>query len=221
MSPQTSLLASAGVYHQAPTYRELRGDPQPGVSAFQTLDGDIASPRAVQAVVGLDHFFTSRRLAFRAEAYAKRFSDLISYDVENVRVVYSAENDSEGYAAGLDLQLRGELVPGRESWINYGFLLTEERFYTPAATDPLTLDRFEARGGGDWVPRPTDRRHNLSLFVQDYVPGDDTWTLHIRTLYGSGIPTTAPARDTDRSLDAISVFGDGPRNGVRLSLIHI
>ena len=216
VSPQTSLLASAGVYHQAPTYRELRGDPQPGVSAFQTLDGDIASPRAVQAVVGLDHFFTSRRLAFRAEAYAKRFSDLISYDVENVRVVYSAENDSEGYAAGLDLQLRGELVPGRESWINYGFLLTEERFYTPAATDPLTLDRFEARGGGDWVPRPTDRRHNLSLFVQDYVPGDDTWTLHIRTLYGSGIPTTAPARDTDRSLDAISVFGDGPRNGVRL-----
>ncbi len=219
-APQTTWAASAGVYHQAPTYRELRGDPQPGVSAFRTLDGDIASPRSVQAVLGVDHFFVSRRLALRAEVYGKRFSDLISYDVENVRVVYSAENDSEGYAVGADVQLRGELVPGLESWVNYGFLKTEERFYTPVIpAGPLgepVADRFEARGGGDWVPRPTDRRHNLSLFVQDYVPGDDTWTLHVRTLFGTGLPSTPPARDENRSLDAISAFDDGPRNAIRL-----
>lgn len=219
-APQTTWAASAGVYHQAPTYRELRGDPQPGVSAFRTLDGEISSPSAIQAVLGVDHFFVSRRLALRAEVYGKRFRDLISYDVENVRVVYSAENDSEGYAVGADVQLRGELVPGLESWINYGFLKTDERFYAPVIPDgPLgepVADRFEARGGGDWIPRPTDRRHNLSLFVQDYVPGDDTWTLHIRTLYGSGIPTTSPSRDDDRSLDAISAFSDGPRNALRL-----
>ena len=212
LSPQTSFSGATGLYHQAPTYRELRGDPVPGVSAFRTLDGDIRSPRALQAVVGLDHFFTSRRVALRAEAYVKQYTDLISYDVENVRVVYSAENDSEGYAAGADLQLRGELVPGRESWINYGFLFTQERFYTPEATDEQTLARFAAQGGGDWIRRPTDRRHNLSIFIQDYVPGDDTWTLHIRTLYGSGLPTTAPGRDEDRSIDAITVFNEGPRN---------
>ncbi len=216
VSPQTSVSAATGIYHQAPTYRELRGDPDPGVSAFQTLDGDIRSPRAVQAVVGLNHFFTSRRFALRAEAYVKRYTDLISYDVENVRVVYSAENDSEGYAAGADVQLRGELVPGRESWITYGFLYTKERFYTPEATDIQTLDRFAARGGGDWIPRPTDRRHNLSIFVQDYIPGNDTWTLHIRTLYGSGIPTTPPARDVERSNTSLSVFDEGQRNVIRL-----
>ena len=218
--PQTTWAASAGLYHQAPTYRELRGDPQPGASAFRTLDGDIRSPRALQAVAGVDHFFTRRRLALRAEVYGKRFRDLISYDVENVRVVYSAENDSEGYAVGADVQLRGELVPGLESWVTYGFLKTDERFYAPVippgeAGEPVA-ERFAARGGGDWIPRPTDRRHNLSLFVQDYVPGDDTWTLHVRTLYGSRTPTTAPARDPDRSLDAISVFTDGPRNALRL-----
>ncbi|WP_420456143.1 TonB-dependent receptor [Rubrivirga sp.] len=215
LSRQTSLSAATGIYHQAPTYRELRGDPDPGVAAFNTLDGDIASPRAVQAVVGLDHFFTNRRLSLRAEAYVKRYTDLISYDVENVRVVYSAENDSEGYAAGADVQLRGELVPGRESWITYGFLVTRERFYTPEATDEQTLDQFAARGGGDWIPRPTDRRHNLSIFVQDYVPGDDTWTLHIRTLYGSALPYTAPARSEDRSINSITVFDEGPRNRIR------
>ena len=225
--PQTTLSASFGVYHQAPTYRELRGDPAPGTAAFASLDGDIASSRSVQGVVGLDHFFTSRRLQLRAEAYVKRFSDLISYDVENVRVVYSAENDSEGYAAGADLQLRGELVPGLESWITYGFLTTRERFFAPEAPAggaseaerdayEQALARFEARGGGDWVDRPTDRRHNLSLFVQDYVPGDDTWTLHIRTLYGTGVPTTPPARDESNSLDAVSAFIDGPRNRIRL-----
>ena len=216
VSPQTSLSGAVGVYHQTPTYRELRGDPRPGVSVFRDLDGDIASPRSVQAVVGLDHFFTGRRLALRAEAYAKRFTDLISYDVENVRVVYSAENDSEGYAAGADVQLRGELVPGLESWVSYGFLFTEERFYTPTAADEQTLARFEARGGGDWIRRPTDRRHNFSLFVQDYVPGDDTWRLHLRTLYGSRLPTTAPRRDEERSFNAITVFDDGPRNASSL-----
>lgn len=216
LSPQTSFSGATGLYHQAPTYRELRGDPVPGVSAFRTLDGDIRSPRALQAVVGLDHFFTSRRVALRAEAYVKQYTDLISYDVENVRVVYSAENDSEGYAAGADLQLRGELVPGRESWINYGFLFTQERFYTPEATDEQTLARFAAQGGGDWIARPTDRRHNLSIFIQDYVPGDDTWTLHIRTLYGSGIPTTPPARDVERSNTSITVFDEGQRNAIRL-----
>ncbi|MEM0964071.1 MAG: TonB-dependent receptor, partial [Bacteroidota bacterium] len=221
LSPQTTLSAGAGVYHQAPTYRELRGDPDPGESAFADLDGDIASPRAVQAVVGVDHFFTGRRLSLRAEAYAKRFTDLISYDVENVRVVYSAENDSEGYAAGLDLQLRGELVPGLESWINYGLLFTEERFFEPTLTGNPDLDepaqlRFEARGGGDWIARPTDRRHNLSLFVQDYVPGDDTWRLHLRTLYGSGLPVTPPTRDADRSSTTITAFNEGPRNTIDL-----
>ena len=219
--PQTLLSASLGVYHQAPTYRELRGDPAPGASAFRALDGDIDSPRSVQGVVGLDHFFVGRRLGLRAEAYAKRYTDLISYDVENVRVVYSAENDTDGYAYGADVQLRGELVPGLESWVTYGFLKTGEQFRTPdfpAGVEAERLrDQFAARGGGDTVPRPTDRRHNLSLFVQDYVPGDDTWTLHIRTLYGTGLPTTPPARDADNSpLDAVSAFVDGPRNVLRL-----
>ncbi|MEM1115702.1 MAG: TonB-dependent receptor [Bacteroidota bacterium] len=218
--PQTTLSAAAGVYYQAPTYRELRGDPAPGEAAFNELDGDIASPRAIQAVVGLEHFFVSRRLGVRAEAYVKQFSDLISYDLENVRVVYSAENDSEGYAVGADLQLRGELVPGLESWFNYGVLFTEERFYEPEvpagiAGEPVR-DRFLARGAGSYVPRPTDRRHNLSLFVQDYVPGDDTWTLHVRTLYGTGVPTTPPSRDDDNSLTSASAFLDGPRNALRL-----
>ena len=195
----TRVSASAGVYYQAPTYRELRGDPQPGETIAAQIDGDIESQRAVQGVVGLEHLFTQRRLLLRAEAYGKRLTDLISFDTENTRVAYSGENDSDGYAYGLDVQLRGELVPGLESWINYGFLKTEERFDAPALTgdaqaDSLATLRFQRRGGGDYLARPTDRRHNLSVFVQDYVPGDDTFSIHIRALYGTGLPyTRAPS----------------------------
>lgn len=219
-SRELTWLAGVGVYHQAPTYRELRGDPAPGDTSI-TLNPDIASQRALQAVLGVERFFPSRRFQFRGEVYAKRLTNLISYDVDNVRVVYSGENDSEGYAAGLDLQLRGELVPGLPSWINYGFLTTQERFFAPDraafaddAAYEQALVRFERRGGGDYVARPTDRRHNVTIFVQDYVPGDDTWTLHIRTLYGTGVPVTAPSARED--ITAVSVFEPGPRSGVRL-----
>ena len=217
----TTWTAGLGVYHQVPTYRELRGDPAPGQTISQRLDGDIASQRSVQAVLGLERFFPSRRVALRAEAYYKALSNLISYDVENIRVDYSGRNDSRGYATGLDVQLRGELVPGLESWVNYGLLLTKERFFAPdrgafgqdsagVAAYDQAVSVFEARGGGDDVRRPTDRRHNLTFFVQDNIPGDDTWTLHIRTLYGSGIPVTAPR--VNAVIDNVTVFEPGPRN---------
>ncbi len=218
----TTWTAGLGVYHQQPTYRELRGDPASGDTTAPVLDGDIRSQRAVQAVLGLERFFPSRRVALRAEAYYKALSNLISYDVENIRVNYSGDNDARGYATGLDVQLRGELVPGLESWVNYGFLLTKERFTNaPDRADygqdaagqgafEQAMSVFEARGGGGYVRRPTDRRHNLTFFVQDNIPGDDTWTLHIRTLYGSGIPVTAPRVNT--VIDNVTVFEPGPRN---------
>ncbi len=217
----TTWTAGVGVYHQAPTYRELRGDPTQGDSTVRALTGDIASQRSLQAVLGFERFFPSRRFSLRAEAYGKRLSRLISYDVENIRVDYSGVNDSEGYTAGFDAQLRAELVPGLESWVNYGFLVTRERFFAPdraafaaGAAGQEAFDRatdvFEARGGGAYVRRPTDRRHNLTFFVQDNIPGDETWTLHLRTLLGSGIPVTAPR--VDQVISGVTVFEPGPRN---------
>ena len=127
----TTWTAGVGVYHQAPTYRELRGSPPQGATTGRPLDGNIDSQRSLQGVLGYERFFPSRRFSLRAEAYAKSLSRLISYDVENIRVDYSGDNDSRGYATGFDVQLRAELVPGLESWVNYGFLVTRERFFAP------------------------------------------------------------------------------------------
>jgi hypothetical protein len=51
--------------------------------------------------------------------------------------------------------------------------------------------------------------------VQDYVPGDETWKLHMRLLYGSGLPytTTNPG---PRVNDRVRTRVPGPRMGGRL-----
>lgn len=199
MNETTSLSAAAGMYYQVPTYRELRGEPAPGESILGALNRDLMSQRAALFVLGGEHFFTNTRVVLRAEAWYKALSNLISYDIDNVRVLYSGENDSRGYAYGLDLQVRGELVPGLESWLNYSYLLAREEF----------LPEFQTEFNNGVRARPTDRRHNIALFVQDYVPGNDTWTLHLRTLLGTGLPFTPPA--VSERINEVDVFMPGQR----------
>ncbi|GIV59600.1 MAG: TonB-dependent receptor [Rhodothermaceae bacterium] len=182
LDERTTLLGAWGIYYQTPTYRELRGQPEPGETILGALNRNLKSQRSMQFVAGVEHFLPKQRFYLRGEAYYKDLHDLITYDIENVRVLYSGENDADGYAYGFDLQLRGEFVPGLESWVNYSFLVARERF-KEAFVD-------EYRDGS--IPRPTDQRHTVSLFVQDYIPGDTTWKIHLRTLFGSGLPYTPP-----------------------------
>jgi hypothetical protein len=60
------------------------------------------------------------------EAYYKQMWDLVSYDLDNVRIRYAGANDSRGYATGIDVRLNGEFVPGAESWVNLSLLRTRE-----------------------------------------------------------------------------------------------
>ncbi len=177
-----TLMGSWGFYHQTPTYRELRGKPLPGETILGALNQDVRSQRSIQYVAGSEYFIPSRRLYLRAEAFYKDLDHLISYDIENVRVAYSGENDSEGHAYGFDLRVRGELVPGLESWLNYSYLDAVENF----------LPDYETDRTSGLIPRPSDQRHTVSLFVQDYVPRDATWKVHLRGLFGSGLPYTPP-----------------------------
>ncbi|WP_103020271.1 TonB-dependent receptor [Salinibacter altiplanensis] len=187
VTDRLTLTGAWGIYHQKPTYRELRGSLEGATSIEETLNRDIESQRSVQYVLGGEYFFPEQRLYLRAEAYYKDLDNLISYTIEDVRVNYSGENDTYGYTYGLDLQVRGELVPGLESWFNYSYLVARERF-TEGALGSYTNRLRDARQGR--LPRPADQRHTFSAFVQDYVPGDESWKVHMRLLYGSGLPYT-------------------------------
>ena len=177
-----TLAGAIGVYYQTPTYRELRGSPAAGTVEIEALNRDIRSQRSLQFVGGGELFIPTRRIYIRAEAYLKSISDVISYSVENVRINYSGKNDAEARVYGIDLQARGEIVPGMESWINYGLLVARERFLT----------EYSTVNNEGWIPRPTDQRHSIALYIQDYIPTDTSWKLHIRALFGSGLPYTPP-----------------------------
>jgi hypothetical protein len=201
--PRTGLTvtASGGIYNQAPGYKEFRGTPNGSLEG--SINRDLKSQRSAQFIAGAEWFFPSRRMFLKTEAYYKKLSDLISYDVQNVRLTYSGENDSDGYTYGFDVQLRGEFVPGLESWFNYGFLLSREIF----------REEFLTEFNEGSIPRPTDQRHTISVFLQDYVPGNDTWKLHLRLLYGSGLPYTPPVPGP--TVGNVQSQIPGPRNSAR------
>ena len=75
---------------------------------------------------------------------------------------------SKGYAAGIDLKLFGEFVPGTDSWVTFSLMKTEEKL------------------NGMWIPRPTDQRYNFSLYFTDYFPGSERWRLILKAAVADG-----------------------------------
>ena len=50
-----------------------------------------------------------------SELYVKDLWDVASYELENVRIRYSGENNATAYAIGWDNRINGEFVSGAES----------------------------------------------------------------------------------------------------------
>lgn len=86
----------------------------------------------------------NRSFKFTAEAYYKALGNLVPYSVNNVKVVYYGSNESSGHAAGIDLKLYGEFVPGTDSWLS------------------LSLMNTSMKLNGKSIPLPTDQRDTPS-----------------------------------------------------------
>jgi hypothetical protein len=52
--------------------------------------------------------------------------------------------------------------------------------------------KTEENINGDWIPRPTDQRVNLSIFFQDYIPHYPSWRMNLTLFYGTGLPFGPP-----------------------------
>ena len=168
---------STGVYHQTPFYKEMRDTITTNNNTIAFLRKDIKSQRSIHFVLGMEYKFrvSERPFKFTAEAYYKALSNLVPYNVDNVRVVYYGGNIAKGYAAGLDMKIYGEFVPGTDSWLSVGFMKTEEKI-----------------NGSKSVPRPTDQRVNCSLFFSDYFPTTDRWKMTLQAHYAGGLPFGPP-----------------------------
>ena len=130
------------------------------------------------------------------EAYYKKMTDIVPYDIDNVRIRYFGENNAKAYAAGIEGRLFGELVKDAESWISIGFMKTKENitgdFYNVYTLDSLNqpIDSTTAEGG--WFRRPTDRTITFGMFFQDYLATNKNFRVYLNTLYGTNLPYNIP-----------------------------
>ncbi len=182
---------STGVYYQTPFYKEMRDTTTVNNNTTAFLRKDIKSQRSIHFVLGMEYKFrvNERPFKFTAEAYYKALSNLIPYNIDNVRVVYYGGNISKGYAAGLDMKIYGEFVPGTDSWLSVGIMKTEEKI-----------------DGGKSVPRPTDQRLNCALFFSDYFPNTDRWKMTIQGHYAGGLPFGPPHSGREKQVFRMSSY---------------
>ena len=182
-SPNTTLRIATGIYYQAPFFKELRDTTTVNHVTVARLNEKIKSQRSIHFVAGYDYRFRSMNRPFRftAEAYYKILQNLIPYSINNVKVVYYGDNICSGYAAGLDMKLYGEFVPGTDSWIS------------------LSLMKTQMKLNGHSMPLPTDQRWAMNLFFTDYFPGTDRWKMALRLAFADGLPFSAPHRETERN----------------------
>ncbi|EGV43933.2 TonB-dependent receptor [Bizionia argentinensis JUB59] len=160
-----------GLYYQPPFYRELR-------DSSGTVRPNVKAQQSFHIVLGNDYSFKmwDRPFKLTTEAYYKKINDVNPYTLENVRIRYRANNNSEAYAYGLDMRLNGEFVPGTESWFSFGFLKTEEN--------------IDNKG---YIPRPTDQRLKFAALFQDYVPNLPKMKMYLNLVYNTGLPGGSPS----------------------------
>jgi len=178
-----TLRVATGLYYQAPFYKELRDTVTIDGSTYARLNQKARSQRSLQFIVGADYRFNlgDRPFKFTAEAYYKLLGNLVPYNVNNVKVVYYADNITTGHIAGVDLKLFGEFVPGTDSWLT------------------LSLMNTGMKLGGRTIPLPTDQRYAINLFFTDYFPGTTRWKMALKLAYADGLPFTAPHKELQTS----------------------
>jgi hypothetical protein len=170
---------AVGSYQQPPFYRELR-------NRAGQINPTVEAQSSVHYILGSEYSFSlwGRNFVFFNELYYKHLYNLNLYDIENVRLRYFANNNATGYAAGLDMRVHGEFIPGVESWFSLGLLSTKE-------------NNLSSNLGN--VRRPSDQRINLSIYFQDHMPNDPSLRIALTLLYGSGFPFGPPKVDQLRN----------------------
>jgi hypothetical protein len=162
---------SGGLYHQPPSYRELR-------DANGVVNPDVKAQQAIHIVLSNDYSFKMWNRPFKmvSELYYKLLTDVNPYTLDNVRIRYAAANNAKAFAQGFDFRLNGEFVPGTESWFSFGYLKTEEN--------------IDNKG---YISRPTDQRLKFALLFQDYMPKIPSIKLYLNLVYNTGLPGGSPS----------------------------
>lgn len=175
---------ATGLYYQAPFFKEIRDTTTVNGITYASLNRKAKSQRSIHFIAGFDYRFkmNNRPFKFTAEAFYKALGNLVPYSVNNVKVVYYGDNMCSGHAAGLDMKLFGEFVPGTDSWVS------------------LSLMNTSMKLNGKSIPLPTDQRYAVNMFFTDYFPGTTRWKMSLKLALADGLPFSAPHRELESNV---------------------
>lgn len=188
IKPDIRFRFAAGLYYQSPNYREIKDTITINGQLTNKLNQEIKSQRSLQFIAGMDYYYQFLRHPFKlsVEVYYKHLSNLIPYNVDNMNITYLGKNNASGYAAGMDIKLFGEMVPGVDSWLGFSLM--------------RTMEDIQGDNVG-YIPRPTDQLYNISLFFQDYIPGLPQYRVHVLFNWAQGLPVCPPHSDRSAAIN--------------------
>jgi len=175
---------SYGHYYQPPFYYEIRNKPE-------EIIANLESQKSIHYVFGWEHRL-NHQLVVTTEVYYKELDNLIPYYVERVKLEYGDSNNSEGFAKGVDILLKGEIIERLNSWLGYSYLDTQER----------------VKGSDNYKRRVLDQTHTLRFFLQDNMPDLSHIQSHLRILFGSGYRYYTRQLETDDESRARTIVVD-------------
>ena len=182
-NPAWTFRFATGLYYQQPFFKEYRYEVADELGNCSIrLNKDIKSQRSIHFIAGADYTFRALNRPFKvsAEAYYKVLGNLIPYEIDNLKIVYSGFNTSKGYTMGLDMKFFGQFVPGTDSWLSFSLMKTSEDL------------------NGKKVPRPTDQRYSVALYFTDFFPKVPKLKFSLRGIFSDGLPVTAPHSSRDK-----------------------
>lgn len=166
-----------GYYYQPPYF-------------YETRDKSLSTAKSLLAQCNIQYDLSwevqfKNHSSFTADLYYKDLTRLIPYYVDQLNLSYGDKNNYDGFAYGLDLQYKGELVKGMETWIGYSYLNAKER---------------EVPGNYPYVRSPLDQNHTIRIFLQDRARNHPDYQAHVLLLFGTGylfhpmvsVPGTTP-----------------------------
>jgi len=124
----------------------------------------------------LNYQYLGNGKTFRAEAYYKKYTNLVKYDTQLAQFDSDFSNLGNGYATGLDVFWRdNKSIKNLDYWISYSYLDTERDF-----------QNFREKATPNFAPK-----HNFSL-VTKYFIEDLRSQVGLSYNYGSGRPYDNP-----------------------------
>lgn len=160
VSPRTSLAYKTGKSSQiSVAYGDFYQQPLNEILKFQPRlpDGqqDLEAQKTQHYI--LNYQYSARNRIFRAEAYRKQYSDLVTFEGEFASFDSNYGNDGDGYAQGIDIFWRDDnTIKNVDYWVSYSYLDTKRMYLnypteaTPSFANTHNLSVVGKYWVGDW-----------------------------------------------------------------------